>query len=210
MRVRLALRYAVDGDLRFISHHDSLRLFERALVRAGLPVRYSEGFNPRPRLSIVLPRPVGVASQDELVVVQLTAEVDPNEVMSRLSRQVPAGLTLLNAELMAADDERIPREVQYELELKHAPTAAVTERAAEALSKDRLEVVRTSPKADSAKTVDIRQYLVSMAVADGRLRWVQTITPTGTARPQEVLESLGLPSREHLHRLRRVRVEYLP
>ena len=209
MRVRLALRYAVDGDLRFLSHHDSLRLFERALVRAGLPVRYSEGFNPRPRLSIVLPRPVGVASQDELVVVQLTTEVDPTDAMSRLSRQVPDGLTVLAAVLITADDKRIPREAHYELELEPTLTAAVTERAAELLSKDRLDIARTSPKADAAKTVDIRQYLTSMAVADGRLRWAQAITPTGTARPQEVLEALDLPSREHLHRLRRVRVEYL-
>jgi len=210
LRVRLALWYAVDGDLRFLSHHDSLRLFERALVRAGLPVRYSEGFNPRPRLSIVLPRPVGVASQDELVVVQLTTEVDPADAMSRLSRQVPDGLTVLAAELITADDKRIPREAHYELELEPILTAAVTERAAELLSKDRLDIARTSPKADAAKTVDIRQYLASMAVADGRLRWAQAITPTGTARPQEVLEALDLPSREHLHRLRRVRVEYLP
>jgi radical SAM-linked protein len=210
LRVRLALRYAVDGDLRFLSHHDSLRLFERVFVRAGLPVRYSEGFNPRPRLSIVLPRPVGVASQDELVVVQLTTEVDPADAMSRLSRQVPDGLTVLAAELITADDKRIPREARYELELDPILTAAVTERAAELLSKDRLDIARTSPKADAAKTVDIRQYLASMAVADGRLRWAQAITLTGTARPQEILEALDLPSREHLHRLRRVRVEYLP
>ncbi|GAF87148.1 unnamed protein product, partial [marine sediment metagenome] len=62
-RERWVFGYDVDGDLRFISHHDMLRLFARSLARAALPVRFSEGFNPHPRLSIPLPRPVGVASQ---------------------------------------------------------------------------------------------------------------------------------------------------
>ena len=67
-RCRCALEYTIGGDLRFISHRDTLRLFQRAVARAALPVRFTEGFNPHPRMMIPLPRPVGVASQAETLV----------------------------------------------------------------------------------------------------------------------------------------------
>jgi hypothetical protein len=143
-----------------------------------------------------------------LVVVQLTEVVDPSDALARLARQVPAGLTLRGAALLAADGKRTPREVSYELAIEPALTAAMAERATKLLSKDRVDVARANPKADAAKTLDIRQYLVSMSVSDGRLHWVQAIRQTGSVRPQEVLEALELPSHEHLHRLRRIRVEY--
>ncbi len=55
-RLRAALEFALAGDLRFLAHHDELRLLTRALVRAGWPLAYSQGFNPRPRLVLPLPR----------------------------------------------------------------------------------------------------------------------------------------------------------
>jgi radical SAM-linked protein len=117
LRIRLAIRYAVDGDLRFISHHDTLRLFERALARAELPVRFSQGFNPRPRMSIVLPRPVGVASRDELLVVELTNEMNSEEALSRLSQHMPIGLMLLSADFLTADQRAAPVRTTYSLSL---------------------------------------------------------------------------------------------
>ena len=70
VRETWAFAFSVTGDLRFISHRDTIRVFQRALARASLPVRYSEGFNPHPRLSLPLPRPVGVASEAEIIIVE--------------------------------------------------------------------------------------------------------------------------------------------
>ncbi|MHC4716562.1 MAG: TIGR03936 family radical SAM-associated protein, partial [Planctomycetota bacterium] len=72
--------FTVTGDPRFLSHHDLMRLMARAAARAGMPLKHSAGFNPRPKLSLVLPRPVGVASRCELMAVQLTRPVDPDQV----------------------------------------------------------------------------------------------------------------------------------
>ena len=69
IREKWAFEFSVTGDLRFISHRDTVRVFQRALARAALPVAYSEGFNPHPRLSLPLPRAVGVASEAELMDV---------------------------------------------------------------------------------------------------------------------------------------------
>lgn len=210
MRNRLELRYAVEGDLRFISHHDSLRLFERALTRAGIPVRYSQGFNPRPRMRIALPRPVGVASVDELLLLELASQVPPSEVLSRLSSQVPQGVTLLSAERLADADRRLPSEVRYVLELEPVMASGVAERVARFMFEDCIEVERTEPKTRSSKKVDIRQYVLAMGVEDDRLTWTQAITEAGTARVGEILDAVGLPSQRYLHRLLRAGVSYRP
>ena len=78
-RYRLRIDFSVDGDIRFLGHRDMLRLFARAVVRSafgGLAVRYTQGFNPHPRLSIPLPRPVGIASDAECLVLELTEPAD--------------------------------------------------------------------------------------------------------------------------------------
>ena len=214
LRNRLAIRYAVEADLRFISHHDSLRLFERALVRAGLPLRYSEGFNPRPRLSIALPRPVGVASSDELLVIEVTEPLEMSVVMEQLSPQMPPGLALLSAEPLADSDRRLPCEASYSLPVEPAVQATVARRISEILAADQLPVDRILHSgADksgvaASKSIDIRPYILSIELTDGCVRWRQLVTGTGTVRVTELLDVLGIPGRENLHRVRREQVCY--
>lgn len=209
LRHRVAIRYAVEGDLRFISHHDSLRLLERAFARAQLPIRFSEGFNPRPRMSIVLPRPVGVASQDELVVIELTEPAQPPEILARLSPQMPIGCRLLSAEGIGDQEDRRPCEAVYELPLDHAKKELVRTKVGEFLSSTHLTIRRRPPNAPE-KSVDIRPYVLSMEIQGDALNWTQMITQAGTARIGELLEALGLDPREHLHHVRRLRVTYQP
>ncbi len=204
----MTLRYAVEGDIRFISHHDSLRLFERALGRAKVPVRYSQGFNPRPRLRITLPRPVGIASLDELLVLELTSPTEPGEILSRLSEQLPAGITLISAETLAERDRRLPYEACYSLQLEPMLSEPVAKRAAAFMSKDRVEVDRLIYRGRRHKLINVRQYVVALGVAENCLKWGQSITTTGTARADEVLTALELPSRHYLHKLCRDEVSY--
>lgn len=65
------VRFAVRGWLRFLSHAETVRVFERGCARARVPVKYTQGFNPHAKLSLPLPRPVGVASDDELLILRL-------------------------------------------------------------------------------------------------------------------------------------------
>ncbi len=206
MRSRLALRYAIEGDLRFISHQDSLRLFERALARAGIPVRYSQGFNPRPRIRIALPRPVGVTSFDELLLVELASQMEPTDLQAALSLQVPPGMTIVSAEVLADGDRRLPCEACYAVDIEPAEAERVAKDVAEFLLRDCVEIRRIVYKTRLEKTVNIRRYVLAAGVDDDCLRWRQSITPTGTARVGEVLDTLALPSRDYLHRLRREQV----
>jgi radical SAM-linked protein len=81
---RLRIRYAKRGRLRFTSHRDFSRAFERALVRARVPVAYSSGFNPHPRISYAGAAPTGAASEAEYLEVGMAATVDPDALGAAL------------------------------------------------------------------------------------------------------------------------------
>ena len=81
---RLRIRYAKRGRLRFTSHRDFSRAFERALVRARIPMAYSSGFNPHPRISYTGASPTGAASEAEYLEIGLATRVDPAEILAAL------------------------------------------------------------------------------------------------------------------------------
>lgn len=207
LRPRLAVRFAIDGDLRFLSHRDMMRMFERALARAEWPVRFTEGFNPRPRLSLPLPRSVGMASDDEWLLVELAQAVEPAEALRGLARQVPVGIRLLGAVVPEADAPPQPVRVCYEVALKEPPSGldgAITA----FLACDAWPVTRTSPENRPARTLDIRPFVEALVHDGDRLEIMLRVTPQGAARPSEVLDSLGLSGRELAHRIRRTRVDW--
>lgn len=92
---RLRVRYAKRGRLRFTSHRDFSRAFERALVRAGIPMAYSSGFNPHPRISYAGASPTGAASEAEYLEIGLARPVDPAGLARNLDEALPEGLDVL-------------------------------------------------------------------------------------------------------------------
>jgi radical SAM-linked protein len=92
---RLRVRYAKRGRLRFTSHRDFSRAFERALVRARIPMAYSSGFNPHPRISYAGASPTGAASEAEYLEIGLAETVDPAGLARDLDEALPEGLDVL-------------------------------------------------------------------------------------------------------------------
>lgn len=84
-------------ELKFISHLDIMRIFERALRRSRLPIKYSEGFNPRPEMVFGLPLPVGVTSEAEYADFMMDRNVSAGEFLESLSPQMPPGLGIVTA-----------------------------------------------------------------------------------------------------------------
>jgi radical SAM-linked protein len=184
-----------------------MRLFERALARAGWPVKFTEGFNPRPRLSLPLPRSVGTASEDELLIVELARAMAPDEALQNLARHVPAGIRLLGAEAPGNDATPQPVRVWYEMPVP-ASAPRLDEAMAAFLSRDACLVTRPEQEGRAAREVDIRPFVEALTRSGERLEMVLRVTPQGAARPSEVLDSLGLPGKELAHRLRRIHVEW--
>lgn len=93
---RLRLRYAKRGRLRFSSHRDFQRALERALRRARIPMAYSAGFSPHPKISYANAAPTGAASEAEYVEIGLTAPLDPAWVRGALDAALPPGLDIVD------------------------------------------------------------------------------------------------------------------
>jgi radical SAM-linked protein len=98
---RLRIRYAKRGRLRFTSHRDFSRAFERALVRSRVPMAYSSGFNPHPRISYAGAAPTGSESEAEYLEIGLAAEMTPRTVQESLDGSLPPGLDIVEVVVSA-------------------------------------------------------------------------------------------------------------
>ncbi|MGA1147381.1 MAG: TIGR03936 family radical SAM-associated protein, partial [Candidatus Nanopelagicales bacterium] len=98
------MRYARRGRLRFSSHRDFQRALERAIRRAGVPIAYSAGFSPHPKISYANSAPTGAASEAEYVEIGLTREQDPASVLHELDAALPPGLDIVDAVVARTPD----------------------------------------------------------------------------------------------------------
>ncbi|MFO7295191.1 MAG: TIGR03936 family radical SAM-associated protein [Caldicoprobacter sp.] len=103
--MRLVVKYAKQDRVKYISHLDLMRTLHRALRRAGIPVAFSQGYNPQPRVAFAPPLSVGMTSQGEYMDVMLTSGMSPQEFCQRMNGVLPQGIAMLKA---VAIDESFP------------------------------------------------------------------------------------------------------
>lgn len=213
-RERWAFAFSVEGDVRFISHRDMMRLFERALARADLPVRFTEGFNPHPRLSIPVPRTVGVASQAETIVIEFDRPIDGDDATRRLNAQMPKDIRLTDARRLTPRERLVPELVRYRLELPpgaQTGTPAIsnlTERIAEIGRADALPIERKDAPGKKTRRIDVRPFLVELKSDGDAVEFTLRVTPEGTARPREIAQLLGFDADTITHHIRRMAVQW--
>jgi len=207
-RYRWMFTFSVSGDLRFISHHDTLRLFQRAFARAAVPVRYTEGFNPRPRISIPLPRPVGVASDEDALVVETTGPVDAGSTIEALNRQAPPDLRLLGIRPLAPGERPSPASVRYRLAPDEPPVADLESRVRLLMATDVVPFERIHPKKATRRIVNLRPYIRELVVDGGDVLMTLAVTGNGTAKPSEIAALLGYDSGAVNHRVRRLEIQW--
>ena len=117
---RLRTRFRRGDEIKFISHLDIMRLWERALRRAQICLAYSEGFSPRPRISLAAPLSVGVTGEAELMDVFVTKSVSPHWFIATVSRQLPRGIEILDVYPIVPNMPSLQSQVryaQYEVEM---------------------------------------------------------------------------------------------
>ena len=206
----LAVRFKIGGSLRFLSHAEMLRVFQRACVRAGIRVSHSEGFNPRPKLSLPLPRPVGVESDEELLCLRVLGEVNKERIKSELAAQLPAGCELLSAHSTEAGTSFQPRSATYVLparqEYLNEKLHTTTERL---LASKSLHVRRRmDARGLRVKNVDVRGFLKSIKLDSRSIIVECRISPAGSIRVDEILELLELDERKLSGPIRRTNVQW--
>ncbi len=110
---RLRIRFKRGEEIKFISHLDIMRLWERALRRAQIPLAYSEGFSPRPRISLAAPLPVGVTGEAELMDVFVTRNVSPHWFTAAVNQQLPPGIEMTDVYSIALSLPSLQSQVRY-------------------------------------------------------------------------------------------------
>lgn len=167
---RLRLRYAKRGRLRFSSHRDFQRALERAIRRAGLPIAYSAGFSPHPKISYANAAPTGAASEAEYVEIALTRRRDPQEVREALDAALPDGLDVVDA-VDAAEagpgglTDRLEASV-WRIELPGVAPGTASEALGQFLTSSRIEVQRRTKS--GMRTFDARGAVLAAQVVDSQ------------------------------------------
>jgi len=207
-RQRWWVEFSVGGDLRFISHHDTLRLFRRAIARANLPVRFSEGFNPHPRIMIPLPRPLGVSSEADVIVIELERAFDPDELAKKLGRQLPEGMTLRGTRSLIAGERPQPDTVTYRFRPERDVPRDAVERIRRIVEATSLPVERLDNKTKRARTIDIRPYLSALSLQNNDVVFSLRVTSTGTAKPGEIVGLLMDKAVAVNHRIHRASIRW--
>ena len=185
------------GRMRFLSHHDLVRMFTRALRRTGLPLRWSEGFTPRPVLSFPLALGIGIESLEEAFEFELTEAADPEALLADLNRQMPGEpgeIRFVSVEPVAKAGRGRVAAVEVRIEF-HAAPPDLPERVREFLGRSESRVERPAGgPGHPAKSVDVRPYVEDLRAEEGGLLWARIrVTGQGTTRPQEIVQALGLP-----------------
>jgi radical SAM-linked protein len=177
---RVRVRYAKRGRLRFTSHRDFARAFERALRRAAVPVAFSAGFSPHPRVSYVGAAPTGVASEAEYLELGLAAPVDVDRLRAALDGALPPGLDVLECVEAQPGGGALADRVDasaWRVELPGLDRSAVEAAVAAFLGRDAVEVERLTK--DGRRSLDART-----PVADA----VVSASPDGTVPPCAILD----------------------
>jgi radical SAM-linked protein len=201
--MRLRITFSKQGALRYTGHLDLHKILERSIRRAGLPLAYSQGYHPQPKLNLAAALPLGFLSQAEVMDIWLNEDVE--DAVSALQANVPPGLTIFRAKPV---DERAPSlqtqviAAEYEVEVTEADYGTgLTEKIASVMESESI------PRERRGKKYDLRPLIEQLSLTPGPLSSPQgaiegrgekifmrlTAREGATGRPEEVLDVLGIP-----------------
>jgi len=189
---RLRIRYAKRGRLRFTSHRDFSRAFERAVFRARVPMAYSSGFNPHPRISYAGAAPTGSASEAEYLELALAQVVDAADVHAQLDEALPPGLDVLEVvESPGGSLSDLLEGSRWRIDVATARAVAV-DAVASFLAAEAVLVERMTKK--GMREFDARSAVLSLEVVEGETASTLDLVlrhGTPAVRPDDVLRALA-------------------
>jgi radical SAM-linked protein len=201
---RIRVAYSRLSEARFLGAKEIVTLFTRAVRRAGLPVAYSQGFHPAPRMSFGPGLPLGMESEEEFLDIFLTEALPPAELASRLDAQLPLGLAIHQTQAIGLKDPSIDVSIQathYHVALDSLP-ADKQDVAFWTKCLDMFSAASTFPlqkrNRNGVKTIDAKQCVRQLALTTARTLYIEiAVTQTRTLNPQEFLKTLlGLSDNE--------------
>lgn len=193
--MRIRITFVKQGALRYTGHLDLHKLWERAARRAELPLAYSQGFHPQPKMNMAAALPLGFSSRCEVMDMKLEHDISLHDLPTRLNTTLPPGLQVVGVEQV---EERAPAlqtqvaSAEYEVTLK--------EPVAETKLKQKIEAViesKSIPRERRGKMYDLRPLIEELSIlSDGRIFMRLAAREGATGRPEEVLDVLGIAFEE--------------
>jgi radical SAM-linked protein len=204
----VVIRFRIGASVRFLSHAETMRLFQRACVRAGVQIAYSQGFNPHQKMSLVPPRSVGVESDDDMLCLWLK-EGQTSIDVETLKAALPEGIEIISVETSQVKNIPEPISARYTIKSQNPKIDdSVMKNIADVLAADKFIVNRRTGENSGTKPVDIRPFLEAIKADRGEFTVDCKISPAGTIRVDEILGLLQLKTEDLAGPVRRTSVQW--
>jgi radical SAM-linked protein len=210
----LLIRFSMEGGVCYLSQQETLTMWRRCLARVGLHVSFSQGFNPHPKISLPLPRSVGVEGDEEVLRVGLCDEAGRLEdIMGLLNRQLPRGCSVWKTERFEQKVGFQPISVLYVLSPQNSlwqhDLPLRLQRCREAIgSMESCVVYRYGPKYKMGHKVDIGTYFQNLEWDEEKIYVRCRFSPEGTVRAEEILARFGLKRSDLVRPVLRTKIEW--
>lgn len=200
--VKIQYQFKRSTPLRFLSHLDQQRLFQRAFRRANMPVEYSQGFNPHPRMSFALAMSVGLTSDGEYGEVIVSEDIDVETFISRMNKVLPNGLEIVSAKICGEGVGSLSAALSksvYRIRIKVIPEtdlAALAKAIQSYLALPQILIQKRNKKGKYVEK-DIRPFIESIAVfADPdtdkvNIKMTLIYIEQQCVKPEQILESIN-------------------
>jgi radical SAM-linked protein len=200
--MRIRITFIKQGALRYTGHLDLHKLWERAARRAQLPLAYSQGFHPQPKMNMAAALPLGFSSRCEMLDMKLEHDIPLEDLPARLNTTLPAGLQVVEVQRV---DERAPAlqtqvaAAEYEVSLTEPLDASELQRRV-----DSMMDANAIPRERRGKTYDLRPLIEALSVpSNDKISMRLKAREGATGRPEEVLDVLGIAfAGTHIERTR--------
>lgn len=189
--MRIRITFTKQGALRYTGHLDLHRLWERAARRAELPLAYSQGFHPQPKMAIAAALPLGFSSRCEVIDMRLEHDISLDGLSEKLQQTLPTGIRVANVESV---DEKLPAlqtqvaSAEYEVHLTEPVDGSELKRRMDSAIESE-SIIRER----RGKTYDLRPLIETLSLeSDGKISMRLAAREGATGRPEEVLDLLGI------------------
>jgi radical SAM-linked protein len=189
--MRIRITFVKQGALRYTGHLDLHRLWERAVRRAELPLAYSQGFHPQPKMNMAAALPLGFSSRCEVMDMKLECDIPLDDLPTRLNGTLPSGLQVVGVEQV---DERAPAlqtqvaSAEYEVTLTEAVDGSDLECIIDSVIES-----KAIPRERRGKMYDLRALIEELRLlSDDKIFMRLAAREGATGRPEEVLDVLGI------------------
>ena len=200
------------GRLRFVGHLDMMRTMQRALTRAGIPLAYSQGFNPHPHMSFASPLALGCTGERDIMEIRIEKDMTDREVMDGLNEQLPEGLRILAVRTVEGKEDAIMAKVkinEYRIEF---PKDLDAQEAMNDLMAQETIMLTKLAKVHGRKQpvqIDVKPLIFGIDWTDEHTMVIRCAGGSETnLKPELLLEkiyqTMGCPDRQHEEKTSRV------